>query len=784
MLQEAIRNVLDRLANVGTCPNGHEATCPAHKDNKPSLSIAQGDDGRVLLHCHAGCSPIEICQALGMSISELFPPSDGSGPGSGEIVATYDYRDAAGVLLFQVVRFKPKDFRVRRPDGTGWEWKLGHTPRVLYRLPELLAADPAEWVFICEGEKDVDRVRSLGLVATCNPGGAGKWHRLSDDSALAGRRVVILQDYNEPGETGKRPGEEHAKTVALHMRPIASECRIVEFSADTTDVSEWLDNSDADDLRAELLQLVESADQSAASKNPVILIDTVEHRAVTETIVALTADPNLYQRSGFLARIIRDNQPSDDILRSEGSPTIQVLPVPSLRERITKFAVFTKINSKGDEILTHPTGWLVSAVDARAEWSGIRHLMGVSDTPVLRSDGSIWQTSGYDARTGVLFEPVNGTAFPEIHVDINIDDATEAVDTLMEIIADFPMPSDDHKAAWLAALLTPLARFAFAGPSPMFLIDANVRGAGKSLLAQTIGHVVLGREMPASSYVHDGDEMRKKLTSIAIAGDRMILLDNIDGPFGNDAIDRALTSTRWKDRILGKSEEIELPLIPAWYATGNNVQVTGDMMRRVVHIRIDCLSERPEERSGFSHGNLLSWIDSNRGRLLAAAMTVLSAFLQRGHRADLTPFGSFEGWSDVVRQAVVWVGMPDPCLTRRQLEKSADVIGDALSQLLEAWAKYDPGSHGLILTSTMTSLFASPHSQGFQADVDDAMRDAIENLVGVAPGKTPNARQLGNRLRRLRRRVVDGRYIDTDAQVGRHGSRWRLFDTKKTEVEK
>lgn len=114
------------------------------------------------------------------------------------------------------------------------------------------------------------------------------------------------------------------------------------------------------------------------------------------------------------------------------------------------------------------------------------------------------------------------------------------------------------------------------GGSPLFLIDANVRGAGKGLLARAIGRIVLGREMPVSSYAHDPEELRKKITSIAIAGDRLILFDNLEGVFGNDALDRALTSTSWKDRILGKSEQVELPLIPAWYATGNNVQVAAD----------------------------------------------------------------------------------------------------------------------------------------------------------------------------------------------------------------
>ena len=95
--------------------------------------------------------------------------------------------------------------------------------------------------------------------------------------------------------------------------------------------------------------------------------------------------------------------------------------------------------------------------------------------------------------------------------------------------------------------------------------------------------------------------MRKKLTAIAIAGDRMILFDNLEGVFGNDAIDRALTSTRWKDRILGKSEEIELPLIPAWYATGNNVQVAGGAVGRGLDI-----AGSPEHRGGMWRSGITS----------------------------------------------------------------------------------------------------------------------------------------------------------------------------------
>jgi len=400
-------------------------------------------------------------------------------------------------------------------------------------------------------------------------------------------------------------------------------------------------------------------DSRSDDARPTILIDTEEHRVISETIDALAADDNIFHRGCILVRVLREDHPNDGVIRSDGSPTIQVLPSANLRERMTRCASFVKYNSKGDEVPAHPAAWLVSAVDARGEWPALRHLAGVSDCPVLRPDGSVWQTNGYDPRTGVLFE--SRQAFPLVHPEVNIDDAVVAVDELTEVVCDFRFESPEHRAAWLAALLTPLARFAFEGPSPLFLVDANVRGAGKGLLAQTIGRIVLGREMPVSSYSHEPNEMRKRITAISIAGDRMVLLDNLEGAFGNDALDRALTSTRWKDRVLGRSGEIDLPLMCVWYATGNNVAVAADTTRRVIHIRLDVLEERPEDRTGFRHPDLLAWIAQNRPKLLTSALTILSAYCKAGRPSQgLSSYGSFEGWSNLVRQAVVWAGLPEP----------------------------------------------------------------------------------------------------------------------------
>jgi len=785
-MDDPVQDILDRLEAVKqTGRNQWQARCPAHDDRHPSLSIGRGADGRAMLNCQAGCSAMEICHALGLPLRALFPPNHRSrlpGPPSAgkRIVATYDYLDAQGALLFQAVRFEPKDFRQRRPDGNGgWTWELGNTPRVLYRLPELLAADGGAWAFLVEGEKDADNLVAAGLVATTNPMGAGKWHKLTDDSALHGRRVAILPDRDTAGR-------KHAEEVAAALQSKAAEFKIVELPGDGKDASDWLA---AGGTAEQLLAIVEAAPSWPASQTsvrPTILIDTEEHRVVSETVAAMTADEGIFQRGGILVRVMRDHPPNDGIKRPLGSPTIQSMPSANLRERMTRFASFTKLNRKGDAVPAHPTGWLVAAIDARADWPGIRYLMGVSDTPVLRPDGSIWQEQGHDPRTGVLFEPAwpagrSDVPFPPVHPEANIDDAVVALDELLEVVCDFRFEAEEHRSAWLAALLTPLARFAFEGPSPLFLIDANVRGAGKGLLAQAIGRIVLGREMPVSSYAHDSEEMRKRITAIAIAGDRMILLDNLEGVFGNDALDRALTSTRWKDRILGRSEEVDLPLMPAWYATGNNVSVAADTARRIIHIRIDVLDELPEQRTGFRHPKLLSWVGENRGRLLSAALTILSAYCRAGQPDQhLTPYGSFEGWSDLVRQAVVWVGMPDPCLTRVKLAESADTAIDALGQLIAAWKQFDPFGTGVVVGDMLHRLYPADRQYAPNDETAVAMRNALEGLVGCPSGKTPTARQVANKLKAFRRRVLRGCYLDIDAARGKKDGRvWKLYSAQE-----
>ena len=220
--------------------DGYMARCPAHEDRTPSLSVSDGDQGGVVLYCHAGCTTAAVCTAhpRRYPVSALAPANpDGNGNGRRRIVASYRYDDAHGDHLFDVVRFDPKDFRQRRPDGNGgWIWNLKGVTRVLYNLPAVVqTAQAGGAVWVCEGEKDADRLKpvlgEVGAVATTNPGGAGKWSAAYSD-ALRGASVVLVSDRDDAGRA-------HVQHVAEQLEGVAMSVFIVE-PAEGKDASDHL----------------------------------------------------------------------------------------------------------------------------------------------------------------------------------------------------------------------------------------------------------------------------------------------------------------------------------------------------------------------------------------------------------------------------------------------------------------------------------------------------------------------------------------------------------------
>jgi hypothetical protein len=218
-----------RIARGPDARGEYVCWCPFHPDGKgkpphqPNLFVSER--GFYCHACGAKGSLVQLAEKLGVQTKAA-----GNDP-----EAIYDYCDENGTLLFQVIRFRGKRFRQRRPDGKdGWIWDLKSVRRVPYRLPELFTAPPDETVYIVEGEKDCDRLAAAGLIATTNPGGAGKWRREYSEPSR-GRAVAILSDNDEPGRG-------HVQSVAHMLHGAAKSIKLIDLPGlpEKGDVSDWL----------------------------------------------------------------------------------------------------------------------------------------------------------------------------------------------------------------------------------------------------------------------------------------------------------------------------------------------------------------------------------------------------------------------------------------------------------------------------------------------------------------------------------------------------------------
>lgn len=241
---------LEKAKPAGT--NRWMARCPSHKDANPSMSVAVGDDGRILLNCHANCEPKQIVADLGLQMKDLFPEEER--PNARPTIASrYAYHDEKGELLYEAVRLEPKSFRQRRPDGKGgWIWNLEGVRLVPYRLPELLAADPTQTVYVCYSHDTevltptgwVSFPLATGSVAQYDAGAItfvepSAWQQFAYQGQMINIKagwcdLLVTPDHRQPARFARcRPGVIKAKDVrGQHRIPVSG------FMAGDADVSE------------------------------------------------------------------------------------------------------------------------------------------------------------------------------------------------------------------------------------------------------------------------------------------------------------------------------------------------------------------------------------------------------------------------------------------------------------------------------------------------------------------------------------------------------------------
>jgi putative DNA primase/helicase len=778
-------DVAARCQNPRKNADGWEACCPAHDDTSPSLSITPGQD-KVLLHCFAGCTYDEIVTGLGLQPADLslhHPTTNGRK----QIVKTYEYFDAEGSLAHETVRYDPKDFRQRRPDPANpgvYLWRLKGIELVLYHLPDVLAAvQRGETVYLCEGEKDADALQALGLMATCNAMGAKKW-RKSYTETLRGAEVVILPDNDTPGR-------QHAELVAQSLDGTAHSVKVLALPnlPDKGDVSNWLQAGgtvaqlqamgDATPLWTSTTAQTPAAIPTGALQGPrpVIRITTTMTDVVDRGQAALLALPDapvMFQRARSLCVIARGVTPPTWLHRPPDAPVILEASPARLRELASHAARWEKHDARKDVwVSALPPAWFVETLQGRPAWP-FPVLEGIIGAPTLRPDGSVLDTPGYDVSTGLWLDS-NGTYYPTLADHPTRDDARNAVNAVHDVLQNFPFVGSGFAAA-LAAVLSIVCRFTIRGCVPLFAVRSTTRGSGKGLLVDVLSIIGTGRPAPRWPQSDNDEEDRKRLLTVAMAGDATIHIDNVVKALGSPALDLALTAPSVTDRVLGKTAKVEAPLTMVWFASGNNMQFKGDTARRVVPMDLDAQMERPEERTGFAYPRLLDHVRHTRPALVSAALTIVHAYFQAGTPAQgLSPYGSFQEWSDLIRAAVVWAGDADPCEGRKNLEAESDPAFDRLATLLECWeACYSNKEATVVQVLQDVSLQATPIDMNNPANKWHELHEALSAFDPTYRGQQLSKQLIGTAMGRIEGRIVDGKRFVKGETRQKTGWPWRV----------
>lgn len=499
-------------------------------------------------------------------------------------------------------------------------------------------------------------------------------------------------------------------------------------------------------------------------------------RVLDETLEHLGRARRFYQRSCELVEPIMEWIATKGGEKQRANAQIRSIHPDRLEEMMARsinFTVWKKQKEDGDFMPTNPPRWLVNQIHNRGTWETIQPLRGVVESPVLRPDGTLLCTPGYDEATGLIYKP--NAKFDPIDPYPTSEKIQESLARLFSLVKDFPFETRAHRSAWLAALLTVLCRPAFSGPAPLFLVDSNVRGAGKTKLVHLIGQIVMGSNVEAMANINDDIEMEKRILGIAKAGYPITMIDDIAGTFGTASLNNALTSTRFRGRTLGVTDLAGYDLLTVWFATGNNVQLFRDLARRVCHMRLLSEEQHPEYRN---LPDIMSEVRDNRSLYLNAALSLIMGWFNAGKpKVQVKSWGSFEGWSSLIRQIILWCGEPDPGDTREGLTENSDVEGIALASLLSGWIFVQEQLNcpdGVTVKQVIDEI-------SLRKDQDEELRGLDEAIHALCPNANDRQlpQQLARKLGHLKDRVVQGKCITHGTERSKAGLLWTVRLAKR-----
>lgn len=406
-------------------------------------------------------------------------------------------------------------------------------------------------------------------------------------------------------------------------------------------------------------------------------------------------------------------------------------------------------------------------VDAGDEL-GFSRLRARAACPQLLADGRI-QGHGYHSDTGLLVDaPGNWPQPPETPTH---DDAVRALAELRELVRHYPWAGAGSESAALAAIITAVIRPTLPA-APLIAVSAPLSGAGtgKSLLARAVAMIASGRGPTTMTWPAQPGEGAKRLDAVHLAGDPVIVIDNVSVALDDDGLCTALTEPARDIRELGSSRTTRVPMVALHLATGNALTIRGDLTRRTVMVHLDPRTDRPDQRE--IPQDLLAECRERRGELVRAVHILLLAYQAAGEPdMGLAPMGDYRAWSRRVRAPLCWAGMPDPGDTQEAL-RADDPQREARTAMLTAWhAAFGGGTADGATAREAIELVTDPH----QGDGDPAVEQLREAIAAVATRRGGlDAQALGRWLRSARdARVGDLVLVGRPAGQGR--VRWVVY---------
>lgn len=456
------------------------------------------------------------------------------------------------------------------------------------------------------------------------------------------------------------------------------------------------------------------------------------HRISDRAERALTDQKQHYQRGGFIVTIANDPNIRD--------VSVKELSQPALLSALSSAAQWERYDSRSESwAIIDPPSKIVSVLYDATDYRHLDPLNGLCHQPYLRPDGTLATQAGYDKESGMF--GVFDTKKFSIPESPTKEDAEFALSQISDLLPEFSFAKDSDLAAAFSAILTASIRPSLT-VAPMFHAKAPQIGSGKSFLCELISAFASPKYSAPTSFPHDDEECRKLLLAELLRAPAVMVFDNLTSDIiPHKSLCTALTSEFLTGRILGISKTTTVSTRTLFLSSGNNVGPIADMARRCITITLDPRCETPTNKV-YKNTNLIQDVLKERERFVSYALTIIRAWIVAGKpKSDCKSIASYGEWSDLCRQPLLWLGLPD-CTESISESMAEDPDRETLGRLLHAW-KYCFGPAPKMVREAVEKSYNN-------TELSEALNDIAGDKQGI------NHKSLGQWIKRNSNRIVDG----------------------------